>query len=75
MLAAAIGVAANAHIRVLEFVEHGSPAGVFYPTFPRDLVLFLVGAPVLLTVGLWLSTAGLGLWRLRAEPWMWEWNQ
>jgi 4-amino-4-deoxy-L-arabinose transferase-like glycosyltransferase len=71
MLAAAIGVAANAHIRVLELVEHGSPAGVFYPTFPRDLVLFLVGAPVLLTVGLWLSTAGLGLWRLRAEPWMW----
>ena len=69
--AAAIGVAANANIQLMEFLQHGYPAGVFYPTFPRDLVLFLVGAPVLLTVGLWLSTAGLGLWRLRAEPWLW----
>jgi len=69
--AAAIGVAANANIQLMEFLQHGYPAGVFYPTFPRDLVLFLVGAPVLLTVGLWLSTAGLALWRLRAEPWLW----
>jgi hypothetical protein len=69
--AAAIGVAANANIQVMEFAQHGYPASVFYPTFPRDLVLFLVGAPVLGTLGLWLSTAGLGLWRLRARPWLW----
>jgi hypothetical protein len=71
VLAAAIGVAANANIQVMEFVQHGYPASLFYPTFPRDLVLFLLGAPVLLPLGLWLSTAGLGLWRLRAEPWLW----
>ncbi len=71
IVAAAIGVAANANIQVMEFVQHGYPASVFYPTFPRDLVLFLVGAPVLLTLGLWLATAGLGMWRLRAKPWLW----
>ena len=47
------------------------PAPLFYPTFPRDLVLFLVGAPVLLPVGLWLSSVGLGLWTQRREPWVW----
>lgn len=71
VVAAAIGVAANANIQVMEFVQHGYPASLFYPTFPRDLVLFLLGAPVLLTLGLWLSTTGLGLWRLRSEPWLW----
>jgi hypothetical protein len=30
-----------------------------------------LGAPVLLPIGLWLSAAGLGLWVLRAEPWLW----
>ena len=71
IVAAAIGAGANANIQVMEFVQHGYPASLFYPTFPRDLVLFVVGAPVLLTVGLWLSTAGLGLWRLRGEAWLW----
>src|SRR5207248_1069183 len=33
--------------------------------------LILVGAPVLLPVGLWLSTVGLGLWTQRREPWVW----
>ena len=59
--AALIGIAANANIQVMELFQHGYPASVFYPTFPRDLVLFLVGAPVLLTLGLWLATAGLGV--------------
>jgi hypothetical protein len=71
IVAAAIGIAANANIQFMELVQHGYPASVFYPTFPRDLVFFLLGAPVLLPVGLWLSTAGLGLWALRAEPWLW----
>ena len=69
--AAVIGLAANANIQVMELLQHGYPASVFYPTFPRDLVLFLLGAPVLVPVGLWLATAGLGLWALRARPWLW----
>ncbi len=71
LAAFAIGAAANAYIEVLVFLQHGFPPSLFDPTFPRDLVLFLVGAPVLLTVGLWLSTAGLGLWAARREPFVW----
>jgi hypothetical protein len=66
-----IGAAANANIEIMVFVQHGFPASQFDPTFPRDLVLFLLGAPVLLTVGLWLSTVGLGLWAVRREPVVW----
>ena len=69
--AAIIGAAANANIQVMELVEHGYPPSVFYPDFPRDVVFFLLGAPVLLPLGLWLSTAGLGLWVLRGERWLW----
>jgi hypothetical protein len=69
--AAAIGVAANANIQLMELVQHGYPPGVFNPTFPRDLVFFLVGAPVLLPLALWLAPVGLGLWALRHEPWLW----
>jgi MFS family permease len=70
-VAALIGVAANANIQFMELVQHGYPPSLFNPDFPRDLVLFLFGAPVLLPIGLWLSAAGLGLWVLRAEPWLW----
>jgi mannosyltransferase len=66
-----IGAAANANIEVMVFVQHGFPASQFDPTFPRDLVLFLLGAPVLLSVGLWVSTVGLGLWAVRREPVVW----
>jgi hypothetical protein len=69
--AAAIGLGANAGIAVTELTQHGLPASLFNPTFPRDLVLFLVGAPVLLPMGLWLATAGLGLWTQRRQPWLW----
>ncbi len=69
--AAAIGAAANANIQVLELVQHGYPASLFYPTFPRDLVLFLLGAPILLPLGLWLATLLCGLFALRREPWLW----
>jgi len=69
--ALAIGVAANANIEIMEFVQHGFPPGMFNPAFPLYLVLFLVGAPVLLPLGLWLSTAGLGLWAARREPRVW----
>jgi MFS family permease len=69
--AALIGVAANASIQVTELTRHGLPPPLFYPTFPRDLVLFLVGAPVLLPMGLWLATAVLGVWVERRKPWLW----
>jgi len=71
LAAAVIGVAANVNIQVMELLGHGYPPSVFYPDFPRDLVFFLVGAPLLLPLGLWLSTAGLGLWTLRSERWLW----
>lgn len=65
------GAAANANIQVMELLQHGFPPSLFYPTFPRDLVFFLLGAPVLVPLGLWLATAGLGLWTLRTQPWLW----
>lgn len=71
IVALLIGVAANASIQIIEFTQHGLPAPMFYPTFPRDLVFFLVGAPVLLPIGLWLSSAGLGVWLQRRQPWLW----
>jgi 4-amino-4-deoxy-L-arabinose transferase-like glycosyltransferase len=67
----AIGAAANANIEVMVFLQHGFPPSVFDPTFPRDLVLFLVGAPAVLPMGLWVATAGLGLFAARREPLMW----
>lgn len=69
--AALIGLAANANIQVTEYTRHGLPPPLFYPTFPRDLVLFLVGAPILLSAGLWLACAGLGAWTERRRPWLW----
>jgi len=66
-----IGAAANANVEVMVFLEHGFPPSLFDPTFPRDLVLFLVGAPALLSVGLWLSSSGLGLWAARRESFVW----
>jgi hypothetical protein len=70
--AAALGVAANASIYFIELTQHGLPPPYFNPTFPRDLVLFLVGAPVLLPVGLWLATLLLGAWTQRREVWLWS---
>jgi uncharacterized membrane protein len=67
----AIGVAANANIEIMEFVQHGFPPSLFNPAFPLYLVLFLMGAPAVLPLGLWLSTAGLGLWAVRREPRVW----
>jgi hypothetical protein len=71
LAAAVMGIAANANIEFMEVIQHGFPPSLFYPTFPRDLVLFLLGAPVVLSFGLWLSAAGLGVWALRTEPRLW----
>ncbi len=70
--AAAVGAAANAGVYFIELTRHGLPPPYFNPTFPRDTVLFLVGAPVVLPVGLWLATAGLGMWTQRREAWLWS---
>ncbi len=66
-----IGAAANANIEFMELVRHGFPPSLYHPTFPVDLVLFLLGGPVVLAVGLWLSAVVLGLWAARREPWVW----
>jgi hypothetical protein len=71
IVAGLIGVAANANIQYMELVQHGYPPNLFYPTFPRDMVFFLLGAPVVLALGLWLSAAIFGFWVLRKEPWLW----
>jgi hypothetical protein len=72
LLAAAVGVGASANIYYLELTRHGLPPPLFNPTFPRDTLLFLVGAPVLLPVGLWLATALLGVWTQRRQAWLWS---
>lgn len=69
--AGVIGVAAYVPIYYGQVTQHGMPGSVFYPTWPRDMVLFLVGAPFPLTMGLWLAAAGLGLWTVRRAPWLW----
>src|SRR5882762_3729892 len=71
IVAGLIGVAANANIQYMVLIQHGFPPSVFYPEFPRDLVFFVLGAPVRLALGLWLSATLLGLWVMRKEPWLW----
>ena len=71
LAACIIGIGANANILWIDFTEHGLIPGVFDPSFPSNLVFYLVGAPERLAMGLWLSTAALGLWVLRRERWLW----
>jgi len=71
ILAGVIAIAANGYILWVDVTEHGFLPKQFDPTFPRDLVLYLLGAPSLLALGLWLSAAGLGLWALRKERLFW----
>ena len=71
ILAAVIAFAANGYILWVDVTQHGFLPKQFDPTFPRDLVLYLLGAPSLLALGLWLSAAGLGLWALRKERLFW----
>jgi hypothetical protein len=71
LVACIIGIGANANILWVDFTQHGLIPGVFDPTFPRDLLFYLVGAPDRYAIGLWLSTAVLGLWVLRRERWLW----
>jgi uncharacterized membrane protein len=71
ILAGIIAVSANGYILWVDVTQHGFLPKQFDPTFPRDLLLYLLGAPSLLALGLWLSAAGLGLWALRKEWLFW----
>ena len=71
LVAGIIGIGANANILWVDLTQHGFIPGVFDPTFPRDLVFYLVGAPDLQAIALWISPAALGLWVLRRERWLW----
>ena len=70
-LAGLIGVAANGYILWVDVTQHGFLPKLFDPTFPADLVFYLLGARSLLAIGLWLSAAGLGLFALRREKLTW----
>src|SRR6266705_4793051 len=71
LVAFLIGAAANAYIEVLVFIQHGFPPSMFDSTFPRAIVLFLLGAPAPLPLVLWLTPVALGLWVVRREAWVW----
>jgi uncharacterized membrane protein len=71
LLALIVGIGANAYILWVDLTQHGLIPGVFDPTFPRDLVFYLVGAPSLSAIAFWLSPAALGLWVLRRERSLW----
>jgi hypothetical protein len=70
-LASVIAVAANGYILWVDATQHGFLPKLFDPTFPRDLVLYLLGAQSLFAIGLWLSAAGLGLFVVRRERLVW----
>lgn len=70
--AALLGFAAYAHILWLDATSRDAfPPNLFDPTFPRDLLLYLLGAPSLLAIGLWLSPVALGMVVLRRERRLW----
>jgi hypothetical protein len=70
-IAGVIAVAANGYILYVDVAEHGFLPKLFSPTFPRDLLFYLLGAPSLLAIGVFLSVVGLGLWAARRERDMW----
>ncbi len=71
VLAAVIAIAANGYILWIDVTQHGFVSRQFTSGFPSDLLFYLLGAPSLLAIGLWLSTAGLGLWALRRQRLLW----
>ena len=70
-LAGAIAVASNGYILYVDATQHGFLPSQFSPTFPRDLLFYLLGAQSLVAIGIWLSVAGLGLWVVRRERAVW----
>jgi uncharacterized membrane protein len=70
-LAAVLALATNGYILYIDVTQHGFLPKLFDPTFPRDLLFYLLGAQSLFAIGVWLSAAGLGLWVVRREPQVW----
>src|SRR5438093_330013 len=70
-LGAGIAIAANGYILWIDATQHGFLPKQFTNGFPSDLLFYLLGARSLLAIGLWLSAAGLGLWALRRERFVW----
>ena len=70
-LAAAVAIVANGYILYVDVTQHGFLPPQFDPTFPRDVLFYLLGAQSLLAIGTWLSCAGLGLWAVRKRPEVW----
>lgn len=67
----ALGLAINGNVLYLDLTGHGLPPRFFRPDFGELVLLFVLGAPIELSVGLWLSTVLLGMWTLRSEAWFW----
>lgn len=70
-VASVIAVGANGYILWVDATQHGFLPKLFDPTFPRDVVLYVLGAQSLFAIGFWLSTAGLGLFVVRRERLVW----
>jgi hypothetical protein len=64
------GLAINARVVVIELSSHAL-ARAFHPGFPWELVWYMLGTYSVISVGLWLSVAALGIWTLRQEKWLW----
>ena len=66
-----LGLVINANILYLDLTGHGLPPRFFRPEFGEYVLLFILGAPILLSLGVWLSTVLLGMWTLRTQTWFW----
>jgi len=66
-----LGLIINANVLYLDLTGHGLPSRFFRPEFGEYVLLFVLGAPIVLSLGVWLSTLLLGMWALRSEAWFW----
>jgi hypothetical protein len=71
LLAGLIAIATNGYILYIDATQHGFLPSQFDPSFPRDLLFYLLGAPSLIAIGVSLSAAGLGLWVERGVREVW----
>ena len=70
-LAVVVAVATNGYILYVDATQHGFLPSQFSPTFPSDLLFYLLGAQSLVAIGIWMSAVGLGLWVVRKERAVW----
>jgi len=64
------GLAINTRVVAIELSSHAL-ARAFHPSFPWELVWYTLGTYSVVSVGLWLGVAALGIWALRGEKWLW----